>query len=496
VKDIVIACRPFKNSKNKNITEVPKGTVGSVVKERSDGWTSVTFPTLSSNPLRWVDDYRQEVRHLTEEELASGMGEAHFQHASSTEEENIAAALSDISINVNEWETAHKQEQEETNSHRILFCIAAGEGGIGKGDLVKFTKDDKDYTCLVIDLNNTDKTYDLEVLINGKETSVILPNIKKRKVKRISAGIGQASRGDDIDLRGPWSGDVSNLLQTLGENFGFSISKRSGAAATRDEFLITIHDYFAESQWDYDYYWVYYSGHGSSTGGRWCLPGKTYVGFADVRDIWKESTAAKRGARLIIVSDSCYSGQWCDALKESGDDNIAIQSASVPTSTSADLGWNGGRFTTEWTKLNKKFQRNHDVSDMFKVGDEFQIKHDFQNSHIQLKEGMKGVITELDADGDFKVKTEVNCKPDGKKESTKGWIFKKWKIMLPVDDDDLQKDKIHGAIVNELVDASDILKKQGSDCFCGWIPPVKGEKGESYIQIKSAPLLFGVPQTI
>ena len=109
---------------------------------------------------------------------------------------------------------------------------------------------------------------------------------------------------------------------------------------------------------------------------------------------------------------------------------------------------------------------------------------------------MKGVITELDADGDFKVKTEVNCKPDGKKESTKGWIFKKWKIMLPVDDDDLQKDKIHGAIVNELVDASDILKKQGSDCFCGWIPPVKGEKGESYIQIKSAPLLFGVPQTI
>jgi hypothetical protein len=77
------------------------------------------------------------------------------------------------------------------------------------------------------------------------------------------------------------------------------------------------------------YYWIYYSGHGSSSGGKWCLPENTRVDFEDVRDVWKESQAAKRGARLIIVSDSCYAGQWCEALKASGDQNIAIQAASV-----------------------------------------------------------------------------------------------------------------------------------------------------------------------
>ena len=56
---------------------------------------------------------------------------------------------------------------------------------------------------------------------------------------------------------------------------------------------------------------------------------------------------AARGARLVILSDSCYSGQWCDALRESGDTDIAVQGASVSDSTAGDMGWEGARFTKE-----------------------------------------------------------------------------------------------------------------------------------------------------
>jgi hypothetical protein len=486
VSDVVIACRAF-NHESKTEDEVPVGTIGSV-KETNGRYSRVVFPTLNP-PIRWVRTYRQEVRHLTDEEVASGMATAHFKHASSSEENEIALALDGISINEKDWKQSHKKEQDETDSHRILFCISAGEAGIGNGDTVTFTKDDKEYTCVVIDFNVEDKTYDLQVLVNGKKTSVVLPNITKKQVKRIAAGLGQKSRGDDIDLRGPWSGDVSMLLQTLGDDFGFSISKRSGSAPARDKLLITLSEYFAEHQWDYDYYWVYYSGHGSSSGGKWCLPENTRVGFEDVRDVWKESRAAKRGARLIIVSDSCYSGKWCEALKASGDQNIAIQAASVPTSTSADLGWNGGRFTTEWTRLSKKV---HPQDTHFKVGDEFVTKKNMETSKMSLKAGMKGVIEKIDSDGDFRVKTYTRCRKD--KDSRTGWVYKKWHALAAVDDNETEHN-MHEGIVEQLAKAGDVLKKQGCECFCGWDTPVAGEAGEMYVCIRSAPMLFGVPET-
>ena len=495
--DVVVTRQSF--NYDKAAAPVPVGTLGSVVSETSSsGYAKVVFPTLAEDPVRFVRWTYMDVRHLTEEELASGMGEAHFERASSSEQQDIAKALKGIAISESDWAKVHEREKEDTVSHRILFCIAAGEGGIGHGDLVVFThpKTSDQYTCVVIDLNVEDKTYDLQVLVNGKETDVILPNIKKKGVKRLAAGIGQKSKGDDIDLRGPWSGDVSLLLQSLGDDFGFSISKRSGSAGERDEFLVTLHDYFEECQWSYDYYWVYYSGHGSSNGGNWCLPDSTKVGFSDVRGVWNASSASKRGARLVIVSDSCYAGKWCDALRESGDKNIAVQSASVAESTSADMGWNGGRFTSEWTRVAKKVANAKKNGGGFKVGDEFELSRDFKTTKYNLKTGLKGVITKIDSDGDYysKMASKIRDKyPGNDKRNNNLWILNKWNIMSATDGEDQQK--IHDGIVKQLEKAGDELKKQGSDCVCGWLDHVEGEDGTKYVQIKSAPLFFAVPET-
>ena len=83
--------------------------------------------------------------------------------------------------------------------------------------------------------------------------------------------------------------------------------------------------------------------------------------------------------------------------------------------------------------------------------------------------------------------------PGNDKRNNKGWILNKWNIMVSTDGEDQQK--IHDGIVKQLEKAGDELKKQGSDCVCGWLDHVEGEDGTKYVQIKSAPLFFAVPET-
>ena len=112
---------------------------------------------------------------------------------------------------------------------------------------------------------------------------------------------------------------------------------------------------------------------------------------------------------------------------------------------------------------------------------------------MSLEAGMKGVIEKIDSDGDFRVKTYTRCRKD--KDSRTGWVYKKWHALAAVDDNESEHNT-HECIVEQLVKAGDVLKKQGCVCFCGWDTPVAGEAGEMYVRIPSAPMLFGVPETV
>jgi hypothetical protein len=158
---------------------------------------------------------------------------------------------------------------------------------------------------------------------------------------------------DNVDLKGVWAGDVSSILQTLGGKFNFFISKNCGSAPEKGMCKEKLRDFFNERDWNYSYYWCYYSGHGSSSGGAWCLPKGGRMRFEDIHECWRGSAGQRGGARLVIVSDSCYCGKLADACEASGARDIAVQASSVAHSTSSESGWSGGVFTKAWCKLIK-----------------------------------------------------------------------------------------------------------------------------------------------
>ena len=308
----------------------------------------------------------------SDDDGGSSSGEASGTPASTSNNNGKMSVSADLcqrlgAINLNDY--LKEKERSKKTMHRIMFQISPGEGGYGKGDLVKFTTDGSgpQQRGKVIGYDRYARTYDLQLMKEGKETDVVVPNVRKRHVRLYK----EQHRGrEDIDLKGVWGGDVSHITEICGKMYGFAVSALSGDAKAKPAFLKNLAKYFEEQDWEWDYYWVYYTGHGSSRQGAWCLPDRTRVSFHDVRRVWRSSSAPSRKARLVIVTDSCYAGSWVEALKKSGDEDIAVQAASVATSTSADMGWGGGRFTRAWKDALKRLQRGHSPKVAAKTGAE------------------------------------------------------------------------------------------------------------------------------
>ncbi len=104
---------------------------------------------------------------------------------------------------------------------------------------------------------------------------------------------------------------------------------------------------------------VYYTGHGRQYDGAWCLldtsmPG--YVGPQEVFSWWNEHKRDE-DSYLVIISDSCYSGHWCDYALTSCFENVAVYAASSSSEFAYDTE-NGGKYTLQLLQDQQQQQAN------------------------------------------------------------------------------------------------------------------------------------------
>lgn len=118
---------------------------------------------------------------------------------------------------------------------------------------------------------------------------------------------------------------------------------------------------------------IYYSGHGmggekGDTHGAWCF----YDGIIRPKDVilsWRVANYRHpmKGRKLLIISDSCFSGQWVDDAKHYK--TIYVQAACKPDQKSSDTA-KGGLFTQTWiaTKPERYYSDWNSLNPLFAVG--------------------------------------------------------------------------------------------------------------------------------
>eukprot|EP01084_Bolivina_argentea_P196315 336554_1 len=88
---------------------------------------------------------------------------------------------------------------------------------------------------------------------------------------------------------------------------------------------------------------IYYTGHGNEKGD-WC--------FADGNVKWKniKKLLKQNNGKLILLLDSCYSGNWAQNLKqlEGKVKEVVIFAGSKPDEVAWDIPTSGGTATTYW----------------------------------------------------------------------------------------------------------------------------------------------------
>lgn len=164
----------------------------------------------------------------------------------------------------------------------------------------------------------------------------------------------------DGNLNGSFM-DVA-LVRALCLKQGISISSiKTGdgkSGDSKNEVSLAIKNLFDQKL---DHNVVYYSGHGTKDGGAWCFEDKDnkieYLNFEDVLSLWNSRSNAHDAQRLYIISDSCFSGQWCDKAEKLSLKNVYIQAATRANELAIDT-MNGGWFTMAWVNS------NHDVLDI------------------------------------------------------------------------------------------------------------------------------------
>ena len=95
-------------------------------------------------------------------------------------------------------------------------------------------------------------------------------------------------------------------------------------------------------------FFVYYSGHGYNGSGAWYLGdgADDLLAPAELFQLWQESLSGQSGeSTLVIISDSCFSGNWVEAAQQASLTNVAVQSATDKSHPSFDWSDRGGMFT-------------------------------------------------------------------------------------------------------------------------------------------------------
>jgi hypothetical protein len=134
------------------------------------------------------------------------------------------------------------------------------------------------------------------------------------------------------------------------------------ANLSQEDCLKRISAFFNEQPDKTDYYFLMYSGHGYRKYGFWSVhePGIPDIHPSQVIldqcvaphhlvEKWNESKGFKNGARLLLVSDSCFSGLWVKSLRGLRAERVAVQSASSEDEVAYDREsflrlWNKNQF--------------------------------------------------------------------------------------------------------------------------------------------------------
>lgn len=104
-----------------------------------------------------------------------------------------------------------------------------------------------------------------------------------------------------------------------------------------------LRDAFAQP--DVRAFFVFYAGHGCEGDGAWYLGNGTLTPD-ELFQLWQASLSGQSGdSVLTIISDSCFSGHWVEAAKQSQLTNVAVQSATDHNHPSYDITETGGVFT-------------------------------------------------------------------------------------------------------------------------------------------------------
>lgn len=131
---------------------------------------------------------------------------------------------------------------------------------------------------------------------------------------------------------------------------------------TKSEIIQVISSLFEKGE---DYSIIYYSGHGETKTGNWVFERQTFgtrcvldiVTYEEVKNLWRNRQNKKDEQHLLIIMDSCFSGQWTKEQYFISKD-IIVQSSCFSDEQSYDTP-NGGVFTQWWV------QREHNEASKF-----------------------------------------------------------------------------------------------------------------------------------
>ena len=135
-------------------------------------------------------------------------------------------------------------------------------------------------------------------------------------------------------------------------------------ARGKDWLLTKLRQAFART--DVRAFFVYYSGHGSPGNGAWCL-GDGTLAPDELFQLWQESVSGQSGESvLIIISDSCYSGEWVEAANQANLPSVAVQSATDQFNLCYEQTDTGGVFTYKvYSRGRAAFQSVFSVAGFF-----------------------------------------------------------------------------------------------------------------------------------
>ena len=173
-------------------------------------------------------------------------------------------------------------------------------------------------------------------------------NATKEVVARVSVEPGSRFKSSEEKAANYLAGvqhDIDTMTEFFGE--GQDVSKlfcyNHVDAQGKQWLLKKLRDAFAAP--DVRAFFLYYAGHGCKSDGAWYL-GDGTLAPNELFQLWQESFSGKSGdSVLIIISDSCFSGCWVEAAKQSQLSSVAVQSATDHNNPSYDDPKTGGVFT-------------------------------------------------------------------------------------------------------------------------------------------------------